>query len=181
VLLVGLGALSALAPPAGAATPPAGAYVIGPRAAHGLGFPTTLRAARETTAKGVKGCSTAVDAVYLDGSRQTGLISEVVNCTSPNAASGALATVRRRLTADATIPVPKELGAGAFATAADAPQYLLIWRTGSHLGFTAFDTDVPATTSTPSTTVLPPITTAQTSLLGRAALTQRAIDLRLDG
>ena len=181
ILVAGTATLLAATPQAGA-SPPARAYVIGPKGAHALGFPTTLRAAKESKATGVKGCSSAVDAVYLDATKQTGLVSEVVNCTSSTAASGAMATVRKRLTADRSIPVPGALGSSAFATSVEAPQYLLVWRTGSHLGFTAFDTDVPATTSSTSTTaVLPPITATQKALLGRAALAQLAIDHHLGG
>jgi hypothetical protein len=182
ILVVCTASLVAVTPQAGA-SPPASAYVIGPKAARALGFPTTLRAAKQSKATGVKGCTTAVDAVYLDATKQTGLVSEVVNCTSSTAASGAMATVRKRLTSDRSIPVPNALGTGAFATSVEAPQYLLVWRTGSHLGFTAFDTDVPATTSTStsSTAVLPPITTTQEALLGRAALAQLAIDRHVGG
>ncbi len=180
ILVAGAATLLAATPPAGAA-PPASAYVIGPKAAHALGFPTTLRAAKESKATGVKGCSSAVDAVYLDATRQTGLVSEVVNCSTSTAATGAMATVRKRLTSDRAITVPRSLGTGAFATSVEAPQYLLVWRTGSHLGFTAFDTDVPATTSTSSTAVLPPITATQKALLDRAAVTQLAIDRHLGG
>ena len=181
VLLEGPGAL-AVGPDAGATTPPAGAYVLGPKVARTLGFPVTLRPAKTTAATGVKGCTTAIDAVYLDREKQTGLVSEVVNCRSSTAAAGAVATVRKRFPTDPSIPVPKSLGTGAFGTSSDAPQYLLIWRTGPHVGFTAFDTDIPASTSTTSTTgVLPAITTAQKMVLGKAALAQRALDLHLAG
>jgi hypothetical protein len=181
ILVAVTASLLAVTPPAGA-SPPASAYVIGPKAAHALGFPTTLRAAKQSKATGVKGCTTAVDAVYLDTTKQTGLVSEVVNCSSSTAASGAMATVHKRLTSDRSIPVPRALGSGAFGTSVEAPQYLLVWRTGSHLGFTAFDTDVPATTSSTSTTaVLPAITATQKALLGRAALAQLAIDRHLGG
>jgi hypothetical protein len=182
ILVACTAALLAVTPQAGA-SPPASAYVIGPKAARALGFPITLRAAKQSKATGVKGCTTAVDAVYLDATKQTGLVSEVVNCTSSTAASGAMATVHKRLTSNRSIPVPRALGTGAFATSVEAPQYLLVWRTGSHLGFTAFDTDVPATTSTStsSTAVLPPITTTQEALLGRAALAQLAIDRHVGG
>lgn len=181
ILVAGTASLLAVTPQAGASPPPS-AYVIGPKAAHALGFPTTLRAAKQSKATGVKGCTTAVDAVYLDTTKQTGLVSEVVNCTSSTAASAAMATVHKRLTSDRSIPVPKALGSGAFATSVEAPQYLLVWRTGSHLGFTAFDTDVPATTSSTSTTaVLPAITATQKVLLGKAAVAQLAIDRHLGG
>jgi hypothetical protein len=180
-LLLGLGPLL-VASDAGASTPPASAYVLSPKVARTLGFPVTLRAAKKTAATGVKGCTTVVDAVYLDKTKQTGLVSEVVNCRSSSAATGAVATVRRRFAVDTSIPVPKSLGSGAFGSSAEAPQYLLIWRTGSHIGFTAIDTDVPASTSTTSTTgVLPAITAAQKAVLGKAAVSQRAQDARLAG
>jgi hypothetical protein len=160
---------------AGASTPPAASVVLSAKTASSLGYPKTFEAAKRASVSGVKGCASAVHVVYEDAAKKTALIVEVLSCSSPTTASNAFATVHKQLKPDSSIPVPKALGKTAFATSTDAPQYLLVWKAGNRVAFTALDTDVAASTATETTTPLPTFTKAQKATLGKAALKQGLI------
>ncbi len=160
---------------AGAATTTPAASVLSAKAGKAFGFPRTLRPAAKIKVTGVKGCTGSDEAVYESSNKATALISDVLNCTSSGAASAAFATAHSQFKADSGLAVPKGLGKSAFSSATDAPQYLLIWKTGDKVAFTAFDVSVADSTSTSTTVVAPPLTKAQAKTLGLAAIRQNAI------
>jgi hypothetical protein len=71
--------------------------------------------------------------------------------------------------------VPKALGASAFATSSNAPEYLMIWQAGSKVAITAIDVDVKASTTTSSTVASPRLTQSQLTTLGVAAVQQNSL------
>jgi len=149
------------------------ASVLGVGYAKTIGFSKTIQPAKSTAETQEKGCSKTVEAVYENAAAKTGLVSDVLECGTAGSATSALAAVRKQVTVDPTLAPPKALGSSAFATATNAPEYLMVWRSGTRVAITAVDVDVTATSSTPSTAV--PLTTAQIRTLGQAALHQNSL------
>jgi hypothetical protein len=158
-----------------ATSAPSPSLVLGPGQAKSLGFATTVQAAKKGTVKDQKGCTDSEEAVYEDGPNKTGLVSDVLICKSTSAASSALATARKEVTVDSAIHPPGELGAEAFATASNAPEYLMVWRAGNKVAITAIDLDVTASSSSTTVANPPPLTAAQQTTLQQAALHQNSL------
>jgi hypothetical protein len=157
-------------------TPPtATSSILSPSYAKGAGFPKTLDAAKKSSVTSQQGCLSTTGAVYEDTAGQTALISSILNCDSAAHASTAFTAIQKHYAADKAIAVPKELGTSAFATASIAPQYLMVWKTGSKVAITAVDVNLAASSTTSSTVASPPITTAQAMTLYQAAQAQNAL------
>lgn len=172
IAAVGLSACGSTGSPPVTPLSPA-ASVIGAEYAKSIGFPKTVQAAKKSTTTQEKGCSNTVESVFEDAADKTGLVSDVLECTTSASARTALAAVRRQVTVDKSLTPPKALGSSAFATATNAPEYLMVWQSGTRVAITAIDVDVTATSSTPSTAT--PLTAAQTRTLGQAALHQDSL------
>jgi hypothetical protein len=153
----------------------ASASVLNPSYARSVGFPKTVQAAKKSSVTDQKGCSSSVEAVYEDSGAKTGLISDVLNCKSAASAASALATARKHVAIDSSVTVPKELGASAFATASNAPEYLVVWQAGNRVAITAIDVNVAASSSTSSTVASAPLTQTQADTLGHAAVQQNSL------
>lgn len=156
-------------------------YVLTSAYAKQVGFPTTAVAAKSSTTTGEKGCPVSAESAYANRATNSGLVSESLICNSVAAATTAFDQAKAHATVDGSITLPKALGSTAFATAAQAPQYTVVWQHGTRVGVTGVDTDVTASaqassSSTTSTTApLPPITAAQTKVLIAAALVQNGL------
>jgi hypothetical protein len=149
--------------------------VLSPSYAKSAGFPKTLDAAKKSAVTSQKGCLSTTGAVYEDTAGKTALISSILNCDSTASASTAFSAIQKHYAADTAIAVPKVLGTSAFATASIAPQYLMVWKTGSKVAITAVDVNLAASSTTSSTVASPPITSAQATTLGKAAEAQNAL------
>ena len=158
---------------AGAGVPSPASSVLSPGYAKSVGFPEIAQSAKTTAVTTEKGCSTTYEAVYEDAARRTALVSDVLNCRSAAAAADVLGAVRRHVRTDGSIRVPKELGSSAFATASDAPQYLVVWKAGSRVAITAIDVDLTGTSA--SEAAPEPLTAAQRETLQHAALRQNSL------
>ena len=156
-------------------TPSIAGSVLSAESAQHLGFPKTVQAAKKTAVTDQKNCSSSVEAVYEDTATKTGLISDVLNCSSKASAAAALTVARSHATLDSAVTVPKELGSTAFATDSDAPEYLMVWQAGNRVAITAVDVDVTASATGTSTTTPAPITEAQGKTLGDAAVEQNSL------
>ncbi len=159
----------------GGAVPSASDSVLSPAYAARVGFPYVVKAAKASAVTTEKGCPVTDEAVYEDSSRQTALVSNVLNCRSAASAAGVLAAVRKHSTVDPAIPPPRQLGNAAFATASEAPQYLVVWKVGSRVAITAIDVDVAGAPSSSSTAPAGPLTASQQKTLQRAALQQDSL------
>jgi hypothetical protein len=148
------------------------AQVIGAAYATSVGFPKTVQAAKTTKVTSQKGCTTSIEAVYEDATGKTGLISDVLTCTSEASATAALAAARKHVTTDPSIAVPPGLGPLSFATSSNAPEYLIVWQPHDRVGITGIDVDTAATSS--SATAYP-ITPAQSQTLANAADHQNSL------
>ncbi len=103
------------------------------------------------------------------------MISEVVNCKTPAYAAESLTSGRNEVKVDSSIEIPKELGASAFATASEKPEYLLVWTVGSKVSIVGIDVDIAGSSSTSATATSKPITDAQRKTLVNAALKQNSL------
>ncbi len=137
--------------------------------AKSVGFPKTYEAAKKSTITGQKGCSGSVESIYENPSVQTALISEVVNCKSPAYAAESLTSGRDAVKVDSSIKIPKKLGASAFATASEKPEYLVVWTVGSNVSIVGIDVDTAGSSSSKA------ITEAQRKTLVNAAVKQNSL------
>jgi hypothetical protein len=165
-LVVGRSSTSSLTP---------AASVLDAGYAKSIGFPKTLQAAKKTKVTTQKGCTDSVESVYEDAGAKTGLLADVLNCNSEGSAAVALAAARKQVTVDRLVQVPSELGKTAFATASDAPEYLIAWQVGTRLVFTAIDVDLKASLGTGTGKSLKTLTVAQKKTLAQAAVDQNSL------
>jgi hypothetical protein len=149
------------------------AAVLDAQYAKSIGFPKTVQAAKTSKTTQEKGCSNTVESVFENTADKTGLVSDVLECKTTASAATALAAVKKQITVDPSLTPPSGLGSSAFATATNAPEYLMVWQSGTWVAITAFDVDVTATSSSPSTAT--PLTAAQVRTLGQAALHQDSL------
>jgi len=148
------------------------ASVLSPAYARSVGFTKTYRAAAKQAVTNEKGCSTSVESIYENTTGETGLISDYLRCKSTGAASAVLTSFRKQVHIDRAIRIPSQLGKTAFATASDAPEYLVAWQVGSGVALLAVDTDIAATSNSATAT---PITTSETKVLVAAAVQQNSL------
>ena len=148
------------------------ASVLSPAYARSVGFTKTYRASKNQAITNEKGCTTSVEAVYEDTAAKTALISDLLHCKSEASASAVLAAFRKQVHIDRAIKVPGQLGSSAFATASNAPEYLVAWQVGSGVALLALDTDTAATSSSAKS---PKITKAQTKVLVDSAVQQDSL------
>jgi hypothetical protein len=146
--------------------------VLSPAYARSVGFSKTYRAAAKEAVTNEKGCTSSVEAVYEDTATTTGLISDLLHCKSVSSASAVLAAFRKQVHIDGAISVPSQLGASAFATASNAPEYLVAWQVGSGVALLALDTDTAASSSSAKA---PPISKSQTKVLEESAVQQNSL------
>jgi hypothetical protein len=177
LLLAACSSSSNSTPPSKSTTTTAGSpsglpAVLDAAYATSIGFPKTVQAAKSSSVTDEKGCSTSVAAAYEDAAEQTGLLSDVLKCTSSATASNALTALHKKATPVASLPVPKELGSTAFSTKSEGSEYLVVWQAGNNVAITALDVDVRATSTT---TTFPPLTAAQSQTLTKAAVKQNSL------
>jgi hypothetical protein len=143
--------------------------------AKSIGFPKTLQAAKQTKVTTEKGCTDSVESIYEDAAAKTGLLADVLNCESEGSAAKALNAVRKQVIVDRSVQVPSELGKTAFATASEAPEYIIAWQVGTRLVFTAIDVDLKASLSTAAGKASKALTVSQGKTLAHAAVDQNSL------
>jgi len=173
IMLAGCSSSTATTATTVPSTLPATAVVLDAAYARSVGFPNTVKAAKESSVTGQNGCTSSVVAVYENTGTKTGLISDVLICGSTGSATAALAVARRAVKVDPSLPVPKGLGATAFGTSSHAPEYLLVWQAANRVAITAIDVDTTA--SSTSTSRPPALTPSQSTTLGNAAIRQNSL------
>jgi hypothetical protein len=151
------------------------ASVLDASYAKSIGFPKTVQAAKKTKVTTRKGCTDSIESAYEDADAKTGLIAEVLDCKSYASAGAALATARKQVTLDRAVQVPDGLGKTAFATASEAPEYIIVWQVGTRMVFTAIDIDLTASSSTATGKTSKALTTSQRKTLAQAAAQQNSL------
>jgi hypothetical protein len=140
------------------------------------GFTKVVAKATTTSKTGVKTCPDGGQEAFENASGETGLVSEVLACTTSKAALVLLSGTRSATSASSANP-PKRLGPSAMERSSNGSTYAIYWRRGTIVEVVALITNVPASnsSSTSTTVAAPPITSAQQTLLSRAAVEQDAL------
>jgi hypothetical protein len=141
--------------------------------ANKSGFPKVADKATTTSKTSVTSCPNGAQEAFEAASGQSGVVSEVLACTTSKAAAAILSSVRTG-TGGASAAPPKELGPSAIERSSGGSTYAIYWQRGALLEVLALNTDVPASSSasTSTTVAAPPITAAQQQTLARAAVKQ---------
>jgi len=144
--------------------------------AKSAGFTKVIVKATTTSKTGLKACPDGGQEAFESASGQTGLVSEVVACTTSKAALALLSGTRSGTSASSANP-PKRLGLSAMERSSGGSTYAIYWRRGTIVEVVALNTNVPASSSssTSTTVAAPPITSAQQAILSSAAVEQDAL------
>jgi hypothetical protein len=167
-----IGALPAVATPAGAATKPLIDRLISTSQASSLGFGKVANAAKSSHKTGAKNCGTGAEVVYIEKKHAVGFIDEIFTCKSATAAKAVLATFEKTYKPDDTFGSLTALGASAAGSEAAAPLYTVFWTRGSYVGFVAVDTDATTTKAQYEIHLHDPLTPALKATEEKAALMQ---------
>jgi hypothetical protein len=137
------------------------------------GFTKVSEKASTTSKTGEKSCPNGADEAFEGASGQMGVFSEAVACTTSKAAAALLDGVRSGTSGSSATP-PKRLGTSAIERSGGGSTYAIYWQRGKILELVALNTNVPASSSTSTSTTLatPPITPAQQKVLSSLAVAQ---------
>ena len=178
--VVGLAAVAIVPPAAGAGTSSAKALakdLLPSSYARGIGFTKVAEKATTSSKTGVTSCPRGAEAAFEDGSNQTGMISEVLQCRTKAAATKILSSVVANTSASSS--PPRRLGSSAIERSGSGPIYTIYWRRGTDVEIVALETRLSSSSSSSSTTTTtvpaPPITADQQKILADAAMKQDAL------
>jgi hypothetical protein len=141
--------------------------------AKGLGFTEAAEKASTSAKTGVNSCPRGAQVAFEDGSNQTGLVSEVLQCRTKAAAAKILSGVVAESSASSS--PPRRLGTSAIERSSSGPIYFIYWQRGKVVEAVALETKLSASSSSSSTTTTvpaPPITGDQQKVLADAAIKQ---------
>jgi hypothetical protein len=140
------------------------------------GFTEVAEKATTTSKTGVKSCPNGAQEAFQSATAPTGVASEIVGCTTGQAASAVMKSARSSGAATSSVP-PKQLGPSAVEVSGGGSTYAIYWQRGREVELVALTTNVSASgsSSTSTTTVTPPITAAQQRVLAKAAEEQDAV------
>jgi len=169
-----------LASPQAGASPPASARSLErdllPRTyIQRAGFTSVVEQPVSTSHTGERSCPNGAEEAFEDRTGKTGILVELVACTTAAHAATLLESVKAK-TAAVPVAPPERLGGSAFERSSKGDVYTIYWRRGRTLALVGLATDVAASgsTSAPTSVSAPPITAAQQHLLAGVALVQDA-------
>jgi cyclophilin family peptidyl-prolyl cis-trans isomerase len=165
--------------PAAAATSsaskPSTSVLVPASAAKAAGFTEVVNAPSTSTSTGVTGCPYGAQEEFASASGSLGLVSEVLYCKSMADATTLLKSVASNGKSQAGLSPPKDLGSTAVERLGSDSTYLIAWRLGTAFELTGLSTDLPASSTTSTTTGTPvPLTAHDKQLLANAASQQSA-------
>jgi hypothetical protein len=136
------------------------------------GFTEVAEKITTNSKTGDKSCPHVAEEAFENASGQLGLVSEAVACTTSHGAATLLSGARSGTSATSARP-PGQLGSSAIERSSGGSTYAIYWQRGQTVEAVAFTTDVPASSSSTSTSVAaPPITPAEQKVLSSAAVEQ---------
>jgi cyclophilin family peptidyl-prolyl cis-trans isomerase len=173
--LVGLGAVV----PAAADTPstntPSTRALVPESAAKDAGFTKVVTAPITSTQTGVAGCPYGAQEGFASASGKLGLVSEVLYCDSAADATRLLKNFISGGKAQAGLVPPKALGSTAVERVGSDSSYIIVWRRGAAFELTGLSADLPANSTTSTTTgTQVPLTSREKQVLANAAVQQSA-------
>jgi hypothetical protein len=137
------------------------------------GFTAVAEKVSTTAKTGVKSCPDGAQEAFEDTANQTGVIAEVLVCTTKKAATALLTSVKAE--GGTSSSPPKQLGSSAVELSSSGPVYTIYWQQGDVFAFVGLETQIPASSSSSTTTTTapaPPITAAEQKVLSGAAVNQ---------
>jgi hypothetical protein len=137
------------------------------------GFTAVAEKVSTTAKTGVKSCPDGAQEAFENTANQTGVIAEVLVCTTKKAAAALLASVKAQ--GGTSSSPPKALGSSAVELSSSGPVYTIYWQQGDVFAFVGLETQIPASSSSSTTTTTapaPPITAAEQKVLSGAAVNQ---------
>jgi cyclophilin family peptidyl-prolyl cis-trans isomerase len=164
-------------PAAGAASAskPSTSVLVPVSAAKAAGFSKVVNAPTTSTSTQVTGCPYGAQEEFASASGTLGLVSEVLYCSSTSDATKILQSIATSGNAQAGLNPPKSLGSTAVERLGSDSTYLIAWRHGTAFELTGLSTDLPASSTTSTTTgTSVPLTAHDQQLLANAATQQSA-------
>jgi cyclophilin family peptidyl-prolyl cis-trans isomerase len=164
-------------PAAGAASAskPSTSVLVPVSAAKAAGFSKVVNAPTTSTSTQVTGCPDGAQEEFASASGTLGLVSEVLYCSSTSDATKILQSIATSGNAQAGLNPPKSLGSTAVERLGSDSTYLIAWRHGTAFELTGLSTDLPASSTTSTTTgTSVPLTAHDQQLLANAATQQSA-------
>lgn len=177
VVIALMGLLVAVPAGAGAssASKPSTSVLISVTAAKEAGFPKVLSTPSASTDTSVTGCPFGAQEAFASASGNVGLAAQVLYCASAADAKALLQNFSKTDTAPAGLSPPKSLGSTALARAGSDSSYFIVWRRGAAFELIALSEDLPASSTTSTTTgIQVPLTAQDKQVLSHAATQQNA-------
>ena len=137
------------------------------------GFTEVAEKPSTSSKTGVKSCPDGAQEAFENGSNKTGVVAEVLGCTTKKAAAALLTGVAAEGSKSAS--PPRQLGSSAVERRSNGPVYTIYWQHGDVFEFVGLETQIPASSSSSTTTTTapaPPITAAEQKILSNAAVNQ---------
>jgi hypothetical protein len=137
------------------------------------GFTEVAEKPSTSSKTGVKSCPDGAQEAFENGSNKTGVVAEVLGCTTKKAAAALLTGVAAEGSKSAS--PPRQLGSSAVERSSNGPVYTIYWQHGDVFEFVGLETQIPASSSSSTTTTTapaPPITAAEQKILSNAAVNQ---------
>ena len=159
-------------PGSAAPTPNTLRDLIPASAAKKLGFPSVAKKPTSSNKTGSKLCSSGSEVVYENTKNFSGLIDEVLSCSTNTAAISLLKQFESSYEPSTNVTPPKALGSAAVASEAHPPIYVYYWVSGSYFAFVGIDTDAITNRTEYITHETDPLTPALIHALDKAATLQ---------
>jgi cyclophilin family peptidyl-prolyl cis-trans isomerase len=157
------------------ASKPSTSALVPASAAKEAGFTKAVNPPSTSTTTGVTGCPYGAQEEFASASGDLGLASEVLYCESAADADTLLKGVESNGKAQAGLIPPKNLGSTAIERLGSDSTYLIAWRRGTAFELTGLSTNLPASSTTSTTTGTPaPLTAQDRQELANAATQQNA-------
>ena len=160
---------------AASASKPSTSVLVPVSAAKAAGFANVVNAPTTSTNTQVTGCPDGAQEEFASASGTLGLVSEVLYCSSTSDATKILQSIATSGNAQAGLSPPKSLGSTAVERLGSDSTYLIAWRRGTAFELTGLSTDLPASSTTSTTTgTSVPLTAHDQQVLASAATQQSA-------
>ena len=160
---------------ASSASKPSTSVLVPVSAAKAAGFANVVNAPTTSTNTQVTGCPDGAQEEFASASGTLGLVSEVLYCSSTSDATKILQSIATSGNAQAGLSPPKSLGSTAVERLGSDSTYLIAWRRGTAFELTGLSTDLPASSTTSTTTgTSVPLTAHDQQVLANAATQQSA-------
>jgi cyclophilin family peptidyl-prolyl cis-trans isomerase len=161
---------------AASSSKPSTSVLVPASTAKNAGFTKVANAASASTNTGVTGCADGAQEEFSDAAGATGLLSEVLWCSTVKDVNNLMAGVKSNGKVQQGLNPPKALGSTAVERVGPNSSYFIAWRKGNAFELTGLFLDLAASSSNTSTTTgtTLPITAQEKQALATAATQQNS-------